>query len=183
MLPLYQKLNKLLGVTAPRYGGTGYMLGNFVKLTVGTYFNSVPGIINSISLKPSFEAGWDINRDVMGNPISTTDTTYYVGQIPRMIEIDMTFTPIHDFTPQYPTLISNADKLDILKGSFINNIPTPKPPKTESPADTPDTIDEPAVSAASNTSTFGIPDPTLTQLQNSTDSSGNPVDFGANTPQ
>lgn len=132
MLPLYQKLNKLLGVTAPRYGGNGYMLGNFIKLTVGTYFNSVPGIINSITLKPSFEAGWDINRDVMGNPIPTTDKTYYVGQIPRMIEIDMTFTPIHDFTPQSTS-------------TFINNIPVPKPPQTESPSDTSDTINEPIV--------------------------------------
>jgi len=130
MKPLYEKLNKLVGVTAPRYGGNGYMLGNFIKLTVGTYFNSVPGIINNISLKPSFEAGWDINRDIMGNPIPTTDKEYYVGQIPRMIEVDMTFTPIHDFTPQY-------------NSTFINNTPILPQPKTETPADTSNTIDEP----------------------------------------
>lgn len=130
MIPLYKKLNKLLGATAPTYGESGYMLGNFVKLTVGTYFNSVPGIINSITLKPSFEAGWDINRDVTGNPIKTEDKTYYVGQIPRMIEIDMTFTPIHDFTPQSTS-------------TFINNTPTIQTTLTPPPSSTPNTVDEP----------------------------------------
>jgi hypothetical protein len=114
MAPLYEKLNRLVGTTAPRYAGNGYMLGNFIKLTVGTYFNGVPGIINSVSLKPSFEAGWDINRDVDGLPIKNEKDANgdndYVGQIPRMIEVDMTFTPIHNFTPQSTS-------------TFINNLP------------------------------------------------------------
>lgn len=102
MIPLYDKLNRLLGATSPRYSGEGYMTGNFVKLTIGDYFNNTPGIINNISLKPSFEAGWDINRyAVDGEPIAQTDTLSFVGQIPRMIEVEMNFTPIHDFTPKY----------------------------------------------------------------------------------
>lgn len=117
MKPLYEKLNKLVGTTAPRYGGNGYMLGNFIKLTVGTYFNGVPGIINSITLKPSFEAGWDINRDIDGLPIKKEEKDY-LGQIPRMIEVDMTFTPVHDFTPQYPSPSASV--------SFINNTPVSK---------------------------------------------------------
>lgn len=169
MEPLYKKLNKLVGVTAPTYGGNGYMLGNFIKLTVGTYFNSVPGIINSITLKPSFEAGWDINRTVDGLPIKdekdADGNNLNIGQIPRMIEVDMTFTPIHDFTPQ-------------LTSTFINNTPV-KITSTPSPSSTPDTTNTPATP---DTSTFGIVDPTLSQLQNSLDSSGNPVDWGANTP-
>jgi len=101
MNALYNKLNRLVGVTAPTYSDNGYMLGNFIKLTVGDYFNSVPGIINSIDLKPSFDAGWDINRYEDGSPIPTTDTLYYVGQVPRMIDVSMTFTPIHTFTPSF----------------------------------------------------------------------------------
>jgi len=129
MKPLYEKLNYLVGTTAPTYSGNGYMLGNLIKLTVGTYFNSVPGIINNISLKPSFEAGWDINRDISGLPIKEEEDAY-LGQIPRMIEVDLTFTPIHDFTPQSTS-------------TFINNTPIPKPPQTETPSNTPNTIDEP----------------------------------------
>ena len=131
MKPLYKKLNRLVGTTAPTYGGNGYMLGNFIKLTVGTYFNGVPGIINNINLKPSFEAGWDINRTILGEPIKTEDEDD-VGQIPRMIEIDMTFTPIHDFTPQYDSV-------------FINNTPKnplqPPPP----PIGSTDSLDTPGV--------------------------------------
>lgn len=120
MIPLYTKLNALLGVISPKYLGTGFMTGNFVKLTVGDYFNSVPGIINSINLKPSFEAGWDINRynDETGSPIPSTDGLNNVGQIPRMIEVDLTFTPIHDFTPQFGA-------------PFIKNTPVPKQEKLE----------------------------------------------------
>lgn len=137
MKPLYEKLNRLVGTTAPTYGGNGYMLGNFVRLTVGTYFNSVPGIINSITLKPSFEAGWDINRDIDGLPIKdekTVNGNYinnaYLGQIPRMIEVDMTFTPIYDFTPKYRDI-------------FINNDSAPLPPSTPPPATTSDTVNTP----------------------------------------
>jgi len=32
---------------------------------------------------------------------NSTNNSLNVGQIPRMIEVDMTFTPIHDFTPEY----------------------------------------------------------------------------------
>jgi hypothetical protein len=146
MLPLYEKLNALVGTTSPRYSNKGYMLGNFIKLTVGTYFSNVPGIINNITLKPSFEAGWDINRTVGGSVIKTTDKTNYIGQIPRMIEIDMTFTPIHDFTPRYGE-------------TFINNEPAPLPSPTNTPSTTAEPIDTPSVSLntsglRSNLSTF-----------------------------
>jgi hypothetical protein len=111
MLPIYEKLNYLVGTTAPDYSNAGYMRGNFVNLTVGDYLNDVPGIITSINLKPSFEAGWDLNRDVEGNIISSGN--FLVGQLPRMIDIDLGFTPIHSFVPKF------GEK-------FIKNIPTPQ---------------------------------------------------------
>lgn len=131
MRPLYRKLNRLLGTTAPTYGTNGYMLGNFIKLTVGTYFNGVPGIINNINLKPSFEAGWDINRTILGAPIKSEDEDD-VGQIPRMIEVDLTFTPIHDFTPQFGS-------------DFINNTPINPPQPPPAPIGLTDSIDTPGV--------------------------------------
>jgi hypothetical protein len=109
MIPLYSKLNYLLGTTAPSYSGAGLMRGNFIKMTVGDYLLDVPGIIQSINLKPSFEAGWDINRDDAGilfknkndeDSIDDTGGTGFVGQIPRLIEVDLSFTPVHSFTPQ-----------------------------------------------------------------------------------
>lgn len=97
MAPIYNKLNYLVGVTAPDYSGAGYMRGNFVNLTVGDYLDNVPGIITDISLKPSFDAGWDINRDVLTGTILQQ---FYL-QLPKLIEVSMTFTPIHSFTPQF----------------------------------------------------------------------------------
>jgi len=99
MLPIYEKLNYLVGTTAPDYSEAGLMRGNFIRLTIGDYMDDVPGIINNISLKPSFEAGWDINRSVDGEPLKLEEDTY-IGQLPRMIEVDLSFTPIHTFAPQ-----------------------------------------------------------------------------------
>jgi hypothetical protein len=105
MAPIYEKLNYLIGTTAPDYSNAGYMRGNFIYLTVGNYLDNVPGIIQGINLKPSFDAGWDIDRDVLnGNPLQQS----YL-QLPRMIEIDLQFTPIHTFTPQFgEAFIRNA---------------------------------------------------------------------------
>ena len=103
MIPIYKKINKLAGVTAPDYSDVGLMRGNFIRMTVGDYLDNTPGIIQSISLKPSFEAGWDINRGGDGTPLKpesdNQDGDEFVGQLPRMIEVDLSFTPIHNFTP------------------------------------------------------------------------------------
>jgi hypothetical protein len=143
MKPLYRKLNYLVGTLAPDYSDMGYMRGNFVNLTVGDYIINTPGIIKSIGLKPSLEAGWDINRyatepifdgsiidntayngEYTVNPQTVPEDTgryidpnqedyggdnYFVGQLPRLIDVTLTFTPIHNFTPEF-------------KANFIRNI-------------------------------------------------------------
>lgn len=99
MKPIYDKLNYLVGVTTPDYSDIGLMRGNFINLTVGDYLNSVPGLITDISLKPSFDAGWDINRDENGEIIKIGDDN--VGQLPKMIGVNLSFIPIHSFTPKF----------------------------------------------------------------------------------
>jgi hypothetical protein len=93
MAPIYEKLNYLVGITAPSYSNYGYMRGNFINLRVGDYLNDVPGIITNISLKPSFEGGWEIGRDALGAPLKD------VKKLPKLIEVDLSFIPIHNFTP------------------------------------------------------------------------------------
>lgn len=97
MKPLYNKLNALVGSTAPDYSGN-LMKGNFLKLTVGDYLLNVPGFIKNISLTPSFEAGWDINRNNEDGEIWTS-TNNNIGQVPKLINVSLGFTPIHSFTP------------------------------------------------------------------------------------
>jgi hypothetical protein len=99
MRPIYKKLNLLLGTTAPSYSGIGLMRGNFIRMSIGDYLNDVPCIINNINIRPSFDAGWDLNRNATGSIYQSTDPNY-LGQLPRMIDVDMTFTPIHSFVPQ-----------------------------------------------------------------------------------
>tara|TARA_R110000868_G_scaffold69101_2_gene203825 strand:+ start:158 stop:1846 length:1689 start_codon:yes stop_codon:yes gene_type:complete len=99
MAPIYSKLNLLLGTTAPSYSGAGLMRGNFIKISIGDYLNDVPCIINNINIRPSFDAGWDLNRDATGSMYMETNIEY-LGQLPRMIDVDMTFTPVHTFVPQ-----------------------------------------------------------------------------------
>lgn len=99
MIPLYNKINKLVGLTAPSYSNIGLMRGNIVRLTVGDYLVSVPGIITGLTLTPIFDAGWDLNRDNDGN-IKTLKENGSTGQLPIAIKVDgFNFTPIHDFTP------------------------------------------------------------------------------------
>jgi hypothetical protein len=100
MKPLYNKLNRLAGIVAPTYSDAGYMMGNIAKITIGNYFKSMPGIITSVNLKPSLEAGWDLNRNDIGDILESTDPLN-VGQLPRLIGVDLSFQPIHNFTPQY----------------------------------------------------------------------------------
>jgi hypothetical protein len=128
MIPLYEKLNYLVGTLAPDYSKMGYMRGNFVNLTVGDYLVNTPGIIKNISLKPSLETGWDLNRDEKGNIIPSykkpyfidgeEKANYFVGQLPRLIDVTLTFTPIHNFTPRFGS-------------SFIRNYVSTTAPKVE----------------------------------------------------
>jgi hypothetical protein len=98
MIPIYQKLNALVGSTAPDYSGN-LMKGNFIKLTIGDYLLNVPGFVKNITLTPSFEAGWDINRDSDGALWTSTNEDLNVGQVPKLINVSLGFTPIHSFTP------------------------------------------------------------------------------------
>jgi hypothetical protein len=126
MKPIYQKLNYLAGTTAPNYSGAGYMRGNFVNITVGNYLNSVPCIIESVNLKPSFEAGWDLNRDTNGNIIDggieveqpsgetiiVEGADANVGQLPRMIDVSLNIIPIHSFTPRFQAPFINTPAIN-----------------------------------------------------------------------
>jgi hypothetical protein len=100
MIYNYRKLNQLVGLTAPDYSTQGFMRGNMARVTLGNYLTGVPGIIKSVGLDIDMNAGWDINKhydDLL--PISKYNDLY-VGQLPKLINVNMTFTPIHRFIPK-----------------------------------------------------------------------------------
>jgi hypothetical protein len=131
MIPLYDKMNRLAGATAPTYSDEGYMMGNIAKVTIGNYIKSLPGIITSVSLKPSLEAGWDLNRDNNGKLFTQVDEDKNVGQLPRLISVDLSFQPIHNFVPQYgENFIRTLDDAPSSSPNVPSNLPSTAPTVT-----------------------------------------------------
>ena len=96
MMPLYRKLNFLVSNTAPDYHPqSGRMRTPFVRLTVGSYLNRTPGILNTINLQWQKDYPWEIAID---NPESGNDKHMLV--LPHVLDVTMQYTAIHNFIPQ-----------------------------------------------------------------------------------
>ena len=93
---MYQKLAYLASTLTPDYsGGGGYMKGNIVKLTIGSYFYSIPGFITSLTYTVPEDASWEI---AYNEPEGGEEST--VLEAPRHFDVNLNFTPIHNFAPQ-----------------------------------------------------------------------------------
>ena len=103
-MPIYKKLNYLASHLAPYYSDVGYMSGNLVQLTVGNYLWEQPGFIDSISIDIDDETPWEVNVGLDGD-IENGDIN--IKQVPHMIKVSISFTPIHRFRPQIQTLTNN----------------------------------------------------------------------------
>ena len=99
MKPLYKKMVYLASSTAPTYGASGLMRGTLARLTIGSYFAQIPGVITSVKYTLDNTMPWEI---AMGNPDggagSTTDDD--IQELPMMLNCSVSFKPIHDFAPQ-----------------------------------------------------------------------------------
>jgi len=96
MKAMYQKLTYLASTLAPDYSSEGgYMRGNIVRLVVGSYLYRIPGFITSLSYTVPEDASWEIayNEPESGEEITQLET-------PRHFDVQLSFTPIHDFAPQ-----------------------------------------------------------------------------------
>jgi hypothetical protein len=97
MKSIYQKLNYLASSLAPDYGeqGKGYMKGNLIRLTVGDLYYSLPGFIPTLTYNIPEEASWEI---AFSSPEQGEDTG--LMETPKYYEVNVSFTPIHDFVPR-----------------------------------------------------------------------------------
>lgn len=100
----YQKLNYLASTLAPNYSKAGFMRGNIHQLTVGAYFYECPGVITSLNFTIPDESPWEIG--IPTNPSQTSNVSAGVSsdksvkELPHMIQVQMSFKPIHNFLPQ-----------------------------------------------------------------------------------
>jgi hypothetical protein len=108
MISNYRKLNALIWAVSPSYSSTeegavaGLMRGSITNVTIGDYFRRMPSIIKNISISEIEGMGWDINRNQDGTIIENKNSnTNYVGQLPKGIRVQLSFTPLHNFVPQY----------------------------------------------------------------------------------
>ena len=106
LLPMYKKLNYLASNTMPDYSSAGYMRGPLVELTVGAYLFDQPGFINSLTYTANLDAGWEIGIGSDGESAQTTDSNTDsnpgILELPKMIDVSMTFIPIPEFLARKP---------------------------------------------------------------------------------
>ena len=94
LIPMYQKLNFLASNLMPDYNKQGYMRGPLVRMTVGGYLYSQPGFLTSLVYDVPQESPWEIGINDEG----ASDNT--VKELPHMMKVTATFTPIHTFVPR-----------------------------------------------------------------------------------
>lgn len=96
MRPLYRKLNYLLSNTSPEYNLTsGRMMTPFMRLTIGAYFDRLPGVIKNVSISWQKDYPWEITLDAPEG-----GATSGLFTLPHVLDINVTYQPIHDFLPQ-----------------------------------------------------------------------------------
>jgi len=99
MEPMYRKLNHLMGNLMPDYtpgntGGfpgttSGVMRGPLVRMTIGNWIDSQPGVLNSLSYKVPQDSPWEI---ALNEPVTTGGTREMI--LPHIVEVTLSFVPI-----------------------------------------------------------------------------------------
>lgn len=129
---MYQKLNYLASSLTPNFSSQGFMRGNISQLSIGGYFYEQPGIITNLTYTVPDDSPWEIG--IPATPSQGTNpargpefSDSSVKELSHMIDVSMTFKPIHKFLPQIvgsglsstsnPSGINGADNI---KQRYIN---------------------------------------------------------------
>ena len=94
--PMWQKLNYLYSNVMPDYSNN-IMRAPYMKLTIGNYMYRQPGIIKSMNYTIGNDSPWEI-------AITDPEQRGNLYELPHVLNVSMTFAPIHDFLPRkFPT--------------------------------------------------------------------------------
>jgi len=110
LIPMYKKLNYLASTMAPDYSKFGYMRGNLSQLTIGGYIYEQPGFFTQLDYTVPDDTTWEIGINDQGG------FDGQVKEMPHRIEVQASFTPIHNFVPtkmKLPKYQSTASLKDI----------------------------------------------------------------------
>lgn len=122
---MYQKLNYLASSLTPNFSSQGFMRGNISQLSIGGYFYEQPGIITNLTYTVPDDSPWEIG--IPATPSQGTSPSggpdfsdSSVKELSHMIDVSMTFKPIHKFLPQIVGSSLDSDNpLGILGGDNI----------------------------------------------------------------
>jgi hypothetical protein len=93
MMPLYRKLNFLVSNVAPEYKVTR-MRTPYIRLTIGSMMDRIPGILNSVQLKWNKNYPFEIAMD------GPEKTKRDMLVLPHVLDVSVQFTPVHNFLPK-----------------------------------------------------------------------------------
>jgi hypothetical protein len=135
MFGMYEKLKYLASSITPTYSDVGYMTGNLIELTIGDYFKSQPGILESFTYDIPEESSWELK---LGKGAEVG------GELPMMIKVTgFKFTPIYNFRPEYKTR-------KLLAANVPSSIPTTTLSNNNSPNSTVASAASPQAASTSN---------------------------------
>ena len=105
LLPMWQRINYLMGLTKPANYKNGFIVPPLVMLTIGDIYNNQPIVINSINMTIPDNATWETVSDsslkyeyLNGRLKSNDDVT--VAQYPREAEISIDANILEKEKPQ-----------------------------------------------------------------------------------
>ena len=98
MMPLFRKLNFLVSQTAPDYSDyNGRIRTPYVRMTVGSWMNRIPGVISSVGLSWGTDYPWEINMD---GPEEELTGSPDMLVLPHVLDVNISFLPVHNFLPR-----------------------------------------------------------------------------------
>jgi hypothetical protein len=94
MQRMYNNLNKITAALTPDYGSNGFMKGNLFRITLGSYLNDIPCIIESFKFD-----------NIIADNVNWQLTEKFA--LPYLFNINMSFKPIYNRLPSIdnPTFI------------------------------------------------------------------------------
>lgn len=115
LMPLFRKLNLLIGQVYPDYSDKGIMRAPLTRVTIGDYLHRVPGFIENVNVTVDNGTPWEINLyDV---PYNGLDSQF--AQLPQVVDVSISFKPIMDtLQNRYGTAIVNNPS-DITKSKDL----------------------------------------------------------------
>jgi hypothetical protein len=119
--PMYNKLNYLISQVYPDYSpNTNIMRAPLVKLTLGDYLYRVPGFIESINVTADNSTPWEINLEEK----TGLDNSSTVQELPHVLEIAISFKPIHNALPQRASFTMDKVENKVASGGTETSVTT-----------------------------------------------------------